>query len=354
MTEISSFPMLHGARRRVTISDVSDALGLTKSTVSRALNGYPDISEATRLKVQKMATKMGYRPHSQAQAIRTGRVRALGLVVQMHDHDSQRPFLAEFLSGISCSASAEGWTLTVATAASEAETLEAMRALVRDGKADGFILPRSRREDPRVDLLRQAGVPFVLYGRAVAPEGCAWFDFLGEQAMSEAVLHLASLGHRRIGFFNGGLGYVYSGLRAAGFGAGMSAAGLTIDPQHCRDDILTAEHGRRAALSVLDHPEHPTAIICATDMGAIGIYAAAEELGLRIGRDLSVIAYDGTPEGAFQSPPLSTFAVDNRRAGERLGALLIRRIRGEAVEALRETDTARFLDRGSAGRSVKE
>lgn len=349
MTDISSLSSLRSRRARVTITDVSEALGLTKSTVSRALNGYPDISEATRLRVQKMASKMGYHPLSQAQAIRTGRARAIGLVVQMGDHDSQRPFLAEFLSGVSAMAGTQGWTITVATASNDTETLSVMRSLVRDRKADGFILPRSQVLDPRVQLLRSADVPFVLYGRAVDEAGCAWFDFLGEDAMQRAVTHLAGLGHRRIGFLNGKSAYVYSGLREAGYRAGLEAAGLPFDRDLCRSEVVTPEAGERAALDLLRSETPPTAIICAVDLAGIGIYAAAKALRLEIGRDISVIGYDGAQVGAYQSPPLSTFSVDSRHAGERLCDLLIRRIRGDAVETLRETDVARFLDRGSAG-----
>ena len=117
---------------RVTISDVSDALGLTKSTVSRALNDYPDIAEGTRLRVRRMAEKMGYNPLSFAQAIRTGLPRSVGLVIQMADHAAPRPFLAEFLAGVSQGASAQGWTLTLAAANDPEHTLETFSSMIRD------------------------------------------------------------------------------------------------------------------------------------------------------------------------------------------------------------------------------
>ena len=101
---------------RVTITTLAESLGLAKGTVSRALNGYPDISDATRARVMNAAKRMGYAPMAHAQAIRTGRVRALGIVLQVGEHDAQRPFLAEFLAGLTTAASAENWTLTLATA----------------------------------------------------------------------------------------------------------------------------------------------------------------------------------------------------------------------------------------------
>ncbi|PTX54205.1 LacI family transcriptional regulator [Litoreibacter ponti] len=340
---------LRQAPRRVTISDVSDALGLTKSTVSRALNDYPDISDSTRLRVRRMADKMGYRPLSQAQAIRTGLTKSLGLVIQLGDHDAQRPFLAEFLAGLSSGASAEGWTLTLAATESPAQTEETFRQMIRDQKVDGFVLPRTLTRDPRVALLRAAGVPFVMFGRTGKDAGCAWFDILGEDAMADAVTRLAALGHRRIGFINGGMQYNYAPLREAGFRRGMADAGLEIDPALMRADAVTRAAGAQAAREMLDLTDPPTAIVCAVDMAALGVYRAAEERGLAVGADLSVMAYDGSPDGAHATPPLSTYAVDYKTAGQRLSALLIRRIKGAAPEELRETALPILMDRGSVG-----
>ena len=337
------------AAMRVTISDMADALGLTKSTVSRAMNGYSDISEATQLRVKRMAEKLNYQPLSHAQAIKTGRTRSLGFVLQLSDHDAHRPFLAEFLAGVSQGASNEGFTLTVASADNHAHLIETFRSLLRDGKADGFILPRAMVDDARVRMLRDADVPFVLYGRQDAAEGCAWFDVRGEDAMFDAVQHLAALGHTRIGFINGGLIYSYAGLRHTGFLRGMQAAGLSADPDLMAQDVVTQDGGATVAERFLQHGYPPTAIVCAVDRAALGVYRAAGDAGLVIGRDLSVVAYDGIQEGAHANPPLTTFSVDSREAGERLASLMIRRVRGEPPEALRETVAAQFLLRGSTG-----
>ncbi len=339
---------------RVTISDVADALNLTKSTVSRAMNGYPDIAEATQLRVKRMAQEMNYQPLSHAQAIKTGRTRSLGLVLQLSDHDAHRPFLAEFLAGLSEGASIEGYTLTVASADSDQHVIESFRALLRDGKADGFILPRAMVDDPRVKLLRDADVPFVLFGRQQNPEGCSWFDIRGEDAMRDAVHHLAALGHQRIGFINGGTRYAYAGLRLQGYLDGMASDGLSVASELIVEDALTMADGACAAKKLLDAKPPPTAIICATDQVALGVYRAATERGQAIGRNLSVVGYDGIQEGAQAQPALTTFSVDNRVAGVRLATLLIRRIRGEPSENLRETAAAVFLDRGSTGPPMGE
>ena len=336
-----------GRPPRITIADVSAALGVTKSTVSRALNDYPDIAPTTRERVRNAAARMGYRPLSHAQAIRTGRARALGLVIQMDDHDAHRPFLADFLAGISFVASSEGWTITVATADGEAATLTTIHRLLEEHKVDGFILPRTLVDDPRVALLRDRDVPFVMFGRTRDPAGCAWHDIRSEDAMTDAVERLASLGHRRIAFVNGGARYQYSLLRLAGYRQGLARTGIEEDSRLVRSDALVPGDGEAAVESLLDIPSPPTAVVFAVDAAALGLYRAARRHGLRVGTHLSVVGYDGIPDGSHADPPLSTYAVDIRGAGERLARMLIERVRGADPEALRETASATFVDRGS-------
>ena len=166
--------------------------------------------------------------------------------------------------------------------------------------------------------------------------------------MADAVVHLHRLGHRRIGFINGAASYTYSHLRHAGYHAGLDRAGLQHDPALEIDGARLPEEGERAAHALLSRPKPPTAIVCAIDAAALGVYRTARSLGLTIGQDLSLISYDGAPEGAFVDPPLSTYRVDVRTAGERLAHLLIDLVRGAAPERLREYARATFLDRGSA------
>ncbi len=345
----STRPSGSRVRKRVTIDDLASYLCLTKGTVSRALNDYPDIAERTRRRVRKAAETLGYQPMAHAQAIRTGRVRALGLVLEVGEHDGSRPFLAEFLAGVSQRAATEGWTLTLTTAANTADTLRQMKSLREENKADGFILPRTRITDARINFLHREDVPFVIYGRTQDPSGCAWYDVAGEDAMRDAVRALYKLGHRRIGFVRGGTGLNYSILRHDGYLAGLAECGLTPDPSLVAEAAVNRADGAAQTMTLLRTAQPPTAVVFAVDRAALGAYVAAQSLGLQIGRDLSVISYDGIPEGALMQPPLTTFSVDSRHAGSRLADLLIRRIRGEEPTELREISSAQFLDRSSHG-----
>ncbi|AJE48885.1 LacI family transcriptional regulator [Celeribacter indicus] len=337
---------------RVTISDLSQALSLTKGTISRALNGYPDISEATRIRVIRAAQAMGYRPLSHAQAIRTGRSQSLALVIHLAEPDAYRPFLAEFLAGLTQAASAEGWTITIATADTEADSLRLMRDLVQERKADGFILPRVHRDDPRIAALAALDTPFICYGRPKDAERMSFFDIDSEAAMSEAVGKLAALGHRRIGYIGSAQSYAFSHHRHAGYRAGLALAGMDPAPELV-EAAVSREESVAAAAALLRLARPPTAILCATDVLASGVYDAAAAAGLEIGADLSVIGYDNAPEAQAMWPRLATFAVDNRAAGAALGRMLIARITEPEHPPSQMILPAEFRPGGSIGQPAR-
>ncbi len=335
------------AGNKLKISDLAKHLGLSKGTVSRALSGYPDIAVATRERVTKAARDLGYRPTSSAQALSTGLARSAALILSVSGDSVQKAYLPDFLDGASTRLGKDNWTLTVATASPEQDDIAVHKRLIEERKVDGFIITRTRRADPRVALMKELGVPFVMYGRMKEMEGCPYFDFSGEDAMHDAVVHLAGLGHRRIGFIGARDAFFMQELRAEGFAAGMKAAGLGPQPELMRTGGMTEAAGEELAIGLLAEPEPPTAIVCAMDVAALGAYRAVRAAELEVGREVSIMSYDGIGEGAYAQPPLTTFSVDTRAGGYALADLLLARIGGAPAESLRRLDPAKLIARGS-------
>lgn len=338
---------------KVTIQDLSDHLKLSKGTVSRALNKYPDIAASTQVRVANAAAKLGYRPSSHAQAIRTGQVRSVGLVLNVAGENAHRPFLSDFLNGLSQRLGDDDWTLVVATAQSDEHSVEVHSRLIAEGKVDGFILPRTKVNDARVELLKEKRVPFVLYGRVADTTDCAWFDVSGEHAMEQAVERLRGFGHNRIAFVGGHTDNNFELLRRDGYLSGLAKAGIKPDESLIVEGAMSVEQGLRAALKLLSLPNPPTAFVCALDRAALGVCRAATSLGLYVGRDISVIGYDGIPEGGFVSPPLTTFSVDSEEAGTRLADIILKVVRGADAESFRELVDANLIERQSDGPLTK-
>ncbi|QHQ36947.1 LacI family DNA-binding transcriptional regulator [Algicella marina] len=332
---------------KLKIGDLARHLGLSKGTVSRALSGYPDISEKTKERVIRAANELGYKPSSYARALSTGLARSAALVLSVSGDSVQKAYLPDILDGLSTRLGADGWTLTVATASPEEDDLAVQERLIAERKVDGFIITRTRRHDPRITALLEAEVPFVMYGRQEDMSGKPSFDYLGETAMEQAVIRLARLGHRRIGYIGARDGFYMQERRTEGYVAGLADAGLPLDMDMVRAGGMTEAEGAALAADLLAQTEPPTAIVCAMDVAALGAYRAVEALGLRVGHEVSLMAYDGIAEGAYARPGLTTYAVDGRAAGQALADLLLRRIAGEAPDRLQETGEARLIARGS-------
>lgn len=334
---------------QMTIGKLAEKIGLAKSTVSRALSDYPDISPATKRRVAQAAEEYGYRPSSYAQSIRTGLSRSVALILSVSDDTVQRASLADLLDGMSKRLGRDMWTLTVATAADDQSDTDLQRRLIERKSVDGFVIPRLKHDDPRLALMREFDMPFVVYGRADGEADAPFFDIRTEDAMADAVARLAAQGHRRIAYIGTHPGYVMNGLREGGYLAGLARAGLPVDRALIGQGAMTENAGEVAARQLLSLPAPPTAIVCAMDAAALGVYRAARHLGLVIGSDLSVIGYDGISEGAYVTPRLTTYSNDSHRAGETLAELLLARIRGAAPETLRVLADAVLVERESDG-----
>ena len=341
---------LYTAKRRVNINDVSEALGLSKSTVSRALNNYPDIAKTTKNKVKKMADKLGYRPLLQAQSINKGLSYSLGLILNTEHTDHHKAFLSDFIDGISGALSSENWSLVVATVHDEQQEYQFMQDFIQMRKVDGFIIPRVRFNDSRVQLMKTYNIPYVLFGRPIdyPQDTSPYFDIAGENAIAMAVQKLYGLGHQHIAFMGGDSQCTYSTLRLNGYKQALKSCGLAYNAHFVCTDCCTPQSGYKNAIQLfVNNPYPPTAIVCALDRSAFGVYKFAKKYKLQIGSDISVIGYDGISEGMYITPKLTTFVVDRKYSGTRLASILLDSIKNKKITPVQEICDAMFQDRGS-------
>ena len=279
----------------MNLKELSDSLGLSQTTVSRALNGYADVSEATRQRVFDMAQKYRYQPNVMARRLAMGKADAIGLVYPLDATYLGDPRFLEVIEGLTARFNEEQIDVLIASAGKGNE-LETYQRLIRAHRVDGLIVARTHLEDARIRFLMDAKFPFVSYGRTADPSGFAWFDFDNEQGSRLAVERLVAFGHRRIGYIHADLDLTFAAQRHQGFMAGMQMAGLSVDTE------LVGEGGfqRRKAYTVmsglLSLPNRPTAVIVDNNQAGIGVMRALLESGLHLGSDCSLIIYDGLPE----------------------------------------------------------
>lgn len=314
----------------MNLRELSEQLGLSQTTVSRALNGYPEVSEATRQRVMDAAAVHNYQPNARAQSLATGRARAIGHVIpQSTRHEIVNVVFADFIVGAGEVYAAHGYDMVMSMVPDNAEE-EAYRVIAQKRKVDGVILHGPTRNDTRIPLLVELGMPFVVHGRSSdvsAPY--TWVDVNNRRAFERAADFLIDLGHRRIALINGVERMDFAARRRDGYLTALLAQGLTEDARLMRSAEMTEPHGFDSATAMLRLDDPPTAFIASSIVVALGIRRAIETFGLKLGRDVSVICFDdmvsyfpnGTGEPIFTATRSSV-----RAAGRRCAELLLAQI----------------------------
>lgn len=277
----------------VTLRDVARQAGVSPKTVSRVVNDDPAVSEDTRATVQRVIRDLDYVPDHAARMMRSATSSVIGL---MTDVVATTPYSVEIVRGTQQALRAAGKTLLVANSDGERSLEQDYWRMFRAHKAAGVIYATMFHR--RVDLERPdfAG-PIVLvncFADADAAPSIVPDDQAGGHAQAR---HLVELGHRRIGVVSLNPMIRATGLRFAGMAAAMREAGLTPDPALIVPGFVGPIATERlvayeAAISLLDRPGRPTAIVCGNDRIALQVYAAAEHLGLSVPRDVSVMGFD--------------------------------------------------------------
>jgi LacI family transcriptional regulator len=329
------------------LKDLARELGLSATTVSRALDGYPEVAEATRLRVLAAARNADYLPDPAARRLRRGRADTVAAMLP-GGPGVELTALMEMLGATAVALAAQGLDLMLVPTRDEQEEARRLTRLVARREADAFVVLRTRRRDARVDWLRAAGVPFVTHGRTDRAAEHAHLDGDGFAGFRDAMRRLAADGHRRVAHVAAPAAFAFAHLRRAGAEAGAIEAGLSIAVAEATPE---AAGGHRATRALLAAGPPPTALLCATDAIAIGAARALREAGLAPGRDVALWGHDNIPAAAFLDPPLASMEIAERDLGGHLARLLIASLGGAAPDTLGTVLPLRHHLRASLGRS---
>ncbi len=278
----------------INLKELATRLGLSPTTVSRALSGYSDVSPATRERVRQAARDLGYEPNRAARQIALGRADAVGIVYPVGTDYLGNPAFLEMLAGLEQRFEGANIDLLL-VAARQRDELRTYDRTVRGRRVDALIVAHTEVEDARIDYLLKSGMPFLAYGRTARPEGYPWFDFDNRAGGRLTVQRLAQLGHRRIAYVHSPLRLNFARQRHDGFVDGMREAGLAV----ARDAVVAGGLERRAGYAagrqLLSLPQRPTAIVVDSSLGGVGVIRALLDAGVAVGREISVLVYEGIP-----------------------------------------------------------
>ena len=277
----------------MNLKQLASRLGLSPTTVSRALNGYPEVNEATRERVKAAALRHNYRPNTRAIQLATGRAMAVGHVIPLATkHEIVNPVFADFIAGAGEVYSRNDYDM-ILSVVPDAEEEATYRGARSKGNVDGVILHGPKLDDPRIPLLREIGLPFVVHGRSTGTAGSyPWVDVNNRRAFQRAAEFLLDLGHRRIALVNGLEFMDFAIRRRTGYLDALASRGIAADPALMISEEMTETSGHRAGARMLAQVNPPTAFLASSMILGMGLRRAIEERGLKMGRDVSVIIHD--------------------------------------------------------------
>lgn len=326
----------------VTIQDVARAAGVSITTASRVLNNKDDVAPETYARVRRVMQELNYTPSLAAKSIRSRTTNVIGLLVP----EVTDLFNQEIIKGVGVGIKGSGYDLMIYTrdrpASSGHGSWEQEHvALLSSGLTDGCIV--STPAAPTFPGTTPIVVIDPLGDGASVPSVVAR-NRAGALAVME---YLIGLGHRRIGFIGGRADTLSANRRFEGYKDGLAAAGIAYDPALVQGGDYSRERGQEAARELLRLADRPTAIFAANDSAAMGVLDVAQELGLRVPQDVSVVGFDNVPEAAQITPRLTTVDQSIQEMGTLATKLIIGILRGESPQATPVKVQTRLIIRDS-------
>ena len=311
----------------ITLKQLANRLDLSQTTVSRALNGYSDVSESTRQRVITAANTLNYRPNPIATRLATGRSRAIGHVIPLSiEHEMINPIFTEFLAGAGEVYSKNDYHL-VLTLVRTNDIETAYQNMAEQGLVDGIIVQGPNVREPRIGMLKKIGLPFVVHGRASTEDtDYSWLDVNNLRAFRQATCMLLETGHRRIGLINGLERMDFAYRRRIGYEDALRSFGIDVDPELIRSDEMTEQNGHDMLFEIMQQPDPPTAFLVSSIPMAIGAKRAVEGMNLKLGKDISLIIHDDelsyfSNSGSY--PIFTAMRSSIRMAGRRCAEILL-------------------------------
>jgi len=334
-------------RPRATLRTVAEHLGISVTTVSRALKDGPEVNAETIDRVKRAADKLGYRPNTGGVNLRTGRSQSIAMVLSFERQDQLNIVTASLLVGVSTAMKALGYRTSIVPHLQHDDPLEIVRNLVREGSVDGIIITHTRPQDERVKYLLEVGMPFVTFGRTELLSAHPHVDLDHEQIGADAARLLLDSGHPAPLLFAPSSQFSYSLQFVKGWTKTFNARNLTVPDELIHFSATTPQSGVDMAREVLlRHPEATGAFV-ASDEAGLGFITAMHQAGRYIGRDFGVVTYGGGRLHDFLSPPTSAFYYPHSEIASLLSEMLVRAIDGEDYAQLRKVVQADFVDHGS-------
>jgi LacI family transcriptional regulator len=338
----------------VTIKDVSKRSGYSITTVSKALNNYSDISEATKKKILALCDEMGYVPNLSARSLITQKSYTIGIIFEeVTGVGLQHPLFSKILESFKNTVEAQGYDIMFLSNRMGAQNGSYLEHCKRK-QVEGVLMLCGDFTSPEVTALYKSKIPLVLID--YVEENVSNITSNNMQGVASAVKYFKDLGHTKIANIYGG-DYLYiGGLRKEAFEKAIDKCGLELyDEYQVSGELFSKENGYEAMKHILELKEQPTAIFCASDMLALGAIQAIKENGKSVPEDYSIIGFDGIDVGQLMTPRLTTIRQDSTKMGKIAANQILQMINDKNKRRITETITVdTYLINGETTRVFKD
>ncbi len=321
--------------KKITIHDIARKLNLTASTVSRALNNHPKISDATKKLVHNAAKELNYRPNTIAASLRRGKAKSIGLVIPRIN----RNFISNTISGIEKVTSENGYNLLICQSEESLEKeINNLKTLVNN-RVDGILISISLETNTskHIKTIINDGIPLVQFDRFRSDIETSKVINDNFQGAYDAVKHLIDKGCKRIAHFGGADIISIYAERIEGYKKSLIDNGLEVDPSLIFNKILNKEEGYKIANKIFDSKIKIDGIFAASDYSALGAMLAARERNIKIPEQIAIIGFANEPFTEFVSPSLSSLDQFGVEMGISAARLLIEKIESKQKEVIPKT-----------------
>jgi LacI family transcriptional regulator len=309
----------------VTIADVAERAGVSKTTVSHVLSGKRPVAPATRERIEQVIEELGFRPNALARSLRMQRTQIVALILP----DITNPYYPILARGLQDAMVEEGYHAFLCNTDGDKDQEAAFIADAVQRKVDGIVLASLYSRTQDVDAYIKNGIIFVSLSSAIEHPEVDRVSSDNEQGAIYATRYLLERGHRRIGMIGSSLEQHPSSTRLAGYRRALEEAHIPFETVLFAQGDFTRAGGARAMCKLIEQAERPTAVFCANDLMAIGAMDAAHELGMRIPDDIAIVGYDDIEAASLVSPKLTTVLNPAYEKGKAAGQLLLERVQGK-------------------------
>lgn len=327
-----------------TMKQVAEKAGVSTSTVSHVINNTRVVSDDVRERVLAVIAEMRYIPSAVARSLKNDKTHTIGMMIP----NNSNPYFAELIQGIEDAAFKLGYNIILCNAYDDAKKQAAYLRVLMEKRIDGLILVASGDDEELSEILRDMPMPKVVVDREVKGVDADFIEADHETGGYLATKYLIGLGHRAIACVSGPMHLPPSRDRVVGYRRALQEAGIGFNSHFLVHSDFTSEGGFSAFKHLLSLSDRPSAIFAGNDLMAFGGMCAANEAGVRVPDQLSVVGYDDIALASFSTPRLTTLAQPKYDMGQAIARTLVERINGGHQPPRRKMFRPELVERQSS------